>query len=169
MAIKCHHVPPLIRRRFPSSGGSHLTQHLGDRINQNLPTQTHLSSDLPTASMDPVPPRNHSMRTRSMDAIYKPKTMMVTKYPLPTALQAALAPSEPTYYSQAVKSVDWRAAMALEYDALQLQGTWSLVRIKPGTNVVGCINSNNGPMVPLSLKVFINNPELIMVKRSVQL
>lgn len=28
--------------------------------------------------------------------------------------------------------------MALEYDALQRQGTWSLVHIKPDSNAVGC-------------------------------
>lgn len=34
--------------------------------------------------------------------------------------------------------MEWRAAMALEFDALQCQGTWTLVPFKPGSNVVGC-------------------------------
>lgn len=49
-----------------------------------------------------------------------------------------LAQSKPTYYSQAVKTEAWRATMALEFDALQRQGTWTLVPLKPGMNVVGC-------------------------------
>ena len=67
-----------------------------------------------------------------MDGIYIPKVLMTTSYPLPTALQATLAPSEPTCYSQAIKTEEWRATMAPEFG-----GTWTLVPVKPGSNIVG--------------------------------
>ena len=67
-----------------------------------------------------------------MDGIYKPKVLMTTSYPLPTALQATLAPSEPTCYLQATKTEEWRATMAPEFG-----GTWTLVPVKPGSNIVG--------------------------------
>lgn len=49
------------------------------------------------------PQRTHGMRARLLDEIVKSKIMMVTKHPLPHALQTALAPIKPTCYSQAVK------------------------------------------------------------------
>ena len=43
--------------------------------------------------------RHHSMRTRAMDGIFKPKRLMATRYPLPMALQTTLIPAKPTRYS----------------------------------------------------------------------
>ena len=45
---------------------------------------------------------------------------------------------EPTCFTMATKNPKWRAAVALEFDALQLNGTWSLVPAKPNMNIVGC-------------------------------
>ena len=45
---------------------------------------------------------------------------------------------EPTCFSIVVKSSEWHAAMSLELEALQKNGTWSLVPSGPNMNVVGC-------------------------------
>ena len=82
--------------------------------------------------------RTHTMRTRAVDGIFKPKTLNATKHPLPKVFQTALAPSEPTCFSQAMKSLEWREAMALEFDALHRQGTWTLVPLRSGRHSVGC-------------------------------
>ena len=63
-----------------------------------------------------------------MDGIFKPKTLIVTKHPLPRAFESALELREPTCYSQAIKLAEWREAMALEFDALPRKGTWTLVQ-----------------------------------------
>lgn len=68
-----------------------------------------------------------------MDSIFKPKTLLVAKHPLTKALQ--VVSNEPTCYSQSYKSAEWRASMALEFDALQRHGTWTLVPLKPVANL----------------------------------
>lgn len=73
-----------------------------------------------------------------MVGIYKPETLLTTCYALPLALQAALGQKETTCYSQVVKSPEWRAAIAVECEALVKQGTWSLVLATSSQNIVGC-------------------------------
>nr|CAD1831221.1 unnamed protein product [Ananas comosus var. bracteatus] len=65
-------------------------------------------------------------------------TLKATRHPLPKALLAITTEIEPTCYSQASKSTEWRDAMAAEFNALQKCGTWSLVPFTPDMNVVGC-------------------------------
>ena len=82
------------------------------------------------------------MTTRSRNNIFKPKPNSddFVRYPLPKALLASLQTSEiePSCYSEAIKSPQWRAAMNAEFDALLSNGTWSLI-VPPSTaNVVGC-------------------------------
>jgi len=43
---------------------------------------------------------------------------------------------EPSCFSQAVKQASWRKAMGAEFDALQLNGTWSLVPARPRMNIL---------------------------------
>lgn len=110
-----------IRRRFiarPSGGHA-------ESIDQSI--QTEALPATPAPSTLTVPQRAHVIRTRSMDGIYIPKVLMTTRYLLPTSLQATLAPPKPICYSQTIKTEEWRAAMALEFDALQHQGTSTLV------------------------------------------
>ena len=77
---------------------------------------------------DPPPPRNtHAMQTRAKSGIFKPKAFHIT-----TALPT------PTSYTEASKYPEWRTAMHEEFNALQAQGTWSLVPRLPSMNVVGC-------------------------------
>lgn len=45
---------------------------------------------------------------------------------------------ESTCFRMAVKSPEWRAAMALELDALQHNDTWSLIPPHPLMNIIGC-------------------------------
>ncbi|XP_020423926.1 uncharacterized protein LOC109950224 [Prunus persica] len=45
---------------------------------------------------------------------------------------------EPTSFSQAVQIPQWRAAMKSEVDALQANGTWSLVSLPPHKRPIGC-------------------------------
>ncbi|KAA0045445.1 putative mitochondrial protein [Cucumis melo var. makuwa] len=73
---------------------------------------------------DPPPPRNtHAMQTREKSGIFKPKTFHITSA-LPT----------PTSYTEASKYPNIHE----EFNALQAQGTWSLVPPLPSMNVVGC-------------------------------
>lgn len=121
---------PVTQSTLPPPGGSR------DLLSPAA-TETLLSTETSPDSAAP-PQCVRSMRTRSMDGIFRPKTMTATKHPLPKALQTTLAPSEPTSYSHAVKSAEWRATMALKFDALHRQGTWILVPLPPEKNVVGC-------------------------------
>jgi hypothetical protein len=66
----------------------------------------------------------HPMVTRSKNFITKSKIPMdgTVRYPLPKALLAvahdSLSEPEPTCYTMAAKSREWRQAMNLEFDAL---------------------------------------------------
>jgi hypothetical protein len=89
----------------------------------------------------PPPIRVHGMTTRSQNLIFKPSkfTDGRIKYPLPQALTASIAlhEKEPTCFSQASKSAEWRTTMNTEVDALLKNGTWSLVPSSPNMNIVG--------------------------------
>lgn len=37
-----------------------------------------------------------------------------------------------------IKSPKWRVAMAADFGALQYNGTWSLVLVRPRINIIGC-------------------------------
>lgn len=80
----------------------------------------------------------HPMITRSKDGTRKPKVLLTTRHPVPIALSAIQSISEPTCFNTAVKSLEWRATMASEFDALQYNSTWSLVPVRPYMNIVGC-------------------------------
>ena len=86
--------------------------------------------------------RTHGMTTRSRNNIFKPKHQSddFVRYPLPKALLTSVASTdiEPTCYSEAIKSSQWRSAMNTEFDALLRNNTWSLVPPPPTANIVGC-------------------------------
>uniref|UniRef100_A0A2N9ETF7 Reverse transcriptase Ty1/copia-type domain-containing protein n=1 Tax=Fagus sylvatica TaxID=28930 RepID=A0A2N9ETF7_FAGSY len=118
-------------------------------LNPTAAPNPHVSS--PTAlPVSPTPPAHtmnlqphpHPMCTRSHDNIVQPKQFYpgIIRYPLPKALLTLTAstPPEPSCFTEASKSAEWRAAMATEFTALLKNSTWTLVPPKPNTNVVGC-------------------------------
>lgn len=89
---------------------------------------------VPTSSpTSPVPsPAVHPMITRSKHGIVKPRI------PLSLSLTSTSEISEPSTFSEAIKSAHWQPAMSTEYEALLSQGTWSLVPSPAHGNIIGC-------------------------------
>ncbi|GAB2300803.1 hypothetical protein Dimus_038636 [Dionaea muscipula] len=99
-------------------------------------------------------PNSHSMVTRSKDGIQKKKqfeeyhcySAMVADqnfgeyafYCGFTTVQEVVDIVEPATYKIASKHSEWLQAMQEEIDALQSQGTWSLVPNPGDKNIVGC-------------------------------
>ncbi|RVW30525.1 Retrovirus-related Pol polyprotein from transposon RE2 [Vitis vinifera] len=84
-------------------------------------------------SAPPLPPshRIHTMTTRSMNNIHKPKQFnSVTKHPL-------LPTIEPTCVGQALREPHWRHAMSDELTTLMRHGTWDLVSPPKNCNPIG--------------------------------
>ncbi|XP_028118058.1 uncharacterized protein LOC114315645 [Camellia sinensis] len=54
------------------------------------------------------------------------------------ASAASADSTEPQNYQAAAQSPTWQAAMLDEYQALQKQGTWSLVTLPPDKQAIGC-------------------------------
>uniref|UniRef100_A0A2N9FHR1 Reverse transcriptase Ty1/copia-type domain-containing protein n=1 Tax=Fagus sylvatica TaxID=28930 RepID=A0A2N9FHR1_FAGSY len=106
--------------------------------------QKLLKTPIPALSLFFLIPPSHPMITRSKNHITKPKTPTdgMIRYPLPKALLVvALGPlfvPEPTCFTMAVKSREWRHAMNLEFDALLRNHTWTLVPSHPSQNLIGC-------------------------------
>uniref|UniRef100_A0A2N9HBT2 Integrase catalytic domain-containing protein n=1 Tax=Fagus sylvatica TaxID=28930 RepID=A0A2N9HBT2_FAGSY len=102
------------------------------------PVITPYITAIPTAAPDltapvvgapPAPTPTHSMQTRAKSGIFKPKVYYIAQ---PDYLH-----TEPPSYKVAVQYPQWCTAMQEEYDALQRQGTWSLVSPPPSKNIVG--------------------------------
>ncbi|KAJ3704083.1 hypothetical protein LUZ61_007788 [Rhynchospora tenuis] len=74
----------------------------------------------------------HPMTTRTRDNTIKTK-----KFPHHVSYIAA-TDTEPTCFSKAVSSPEWRQAMALEIDALARNNTWVLVPPPDNQSVIGC-------------------------------
>lgn len=81
------------------------------------------------------------MVTRNHEKSRRPKefpdhvTYLTTRHPLPSSLSQG---DEPTSFTVANKSPEWRAAMAHELNALAQNNTWILVPPPPNQHVVGC-------------------------------
>jgi len=88
----------------------------------------------------PSLPASHQMVTRSKTSSLRPKSyadfqlFYSTHQPL-RALHSTLV-SEPTCFSEASKSPEWRDAMNQEFDALLSQNTWSLCPLPIGCHAI---------------------------------
>ncbi|PKU77708.1 Retrovirus-related Pol polyprotein from transposon TNT 1-94 [Dendrobium catenatum] len=94
-----------------------------------IPSQTvqdHTNILIP--STNPPAPK-HPMLTRSQTGHIKPTKIF--------DLAHIMHRTEPTTYTQAAKSAEWRTAMSQEFQALQSQGTWELVPPDPTQHVLG--------------------------------
>ena len=80
----------------------------------------------------------HHMVTRTINGTCNRNMYFSTHHPLHAALTVLSSIVEPTCFTIAAKSPEWRAAMALELDALQQNGTWSIVLTQPNMNIVRC-------------------------------
>jgi hypothetical protein len=95
----------------------------------SIESSNPIISPLPEASSALIP--SHSMVTRSKTGTLRSRSFpdytsfFSTKHPV-CALSSVSIPIEPTCYSQAEKSPEWRAAMGDEFDALLDNETWSL-------------------------------------------
>jgi len=84
-----------------------------------------------TVASDPPVSRPH---TRLQSGIVKPKV-----YTDGTVRYANMCTAdEPNSVEEAMKSVKWKNAMQDEYDALQRNGTWTLVPPSRGMNLIDC-------------------------------
>lgn len=78
------------------------------------PTTISTHPIVPTYSNPPIPTNTHTMQTRSKSGIFKPRLLNFNAY--------TITPANPISYIQ-----HWCSAMAVEFNALQAQGTWSPV------------------------------------------
>jgi hypothetical protein len=88
-----------------------------------------INPPIPYASSALIP--SHPMATHSKTGTLRSRSFpdytafLSTKHPL-CALSSVSIPLEPTCYTQAEKSPEWRAAMGDEFEALLANKTWSL-------------------------------------------
>lgn len=97
------------------------------------PVVTDTPPSPPSATNPPPPPP--PPRARPSHLRQNPKQRVVFA---PSANHTTTSPTEPTSFTIANKSPEWRQAMADEYSALVRNGTWSLVPPVPNTNVIDC-------------------------------
>uniref|UniRef100_A0A2N9GHZ2 Integrase catalytic domain-containing protein n=1 Tax=Fagus sylvatica TaxID=28930 RepID=A0A2N9GHZ2_FAGSY len=127
------HPTPLSTSLFPtnhtqSTAESPLQSAIPSPINQ-IPTDAPPLVCISPTVPQPLPP-THPMQTRSKSGIFKPKVTY--------AAQVDYTTTEPASYTPASKHTHWCTAMDEEFQALQKQGTWSLVPMPANKNVVGC-------------------------------
>ncbi|XP_043692860.1 uncharacterized mitochondrial protein AtMg00820-like [Telopea speciosissima] len=82
---------------------------------------------VPVPTVAPTPPQPASMHSMWLRSHVRP----------PQALNATVVITEPTSFSQANKVMEWRKAMAEEFNALLRIDTWSLVPRTTQMNLIG--------------------------------
>jgi hypothetical protein len=136
-------VPEQLQLNSPCSNPnfSHHNEGFSPSTHTDIsPPPTHTEVSIPTRISPPMsiapnvsqPQRTHSMVTRSMNQIYKPKQLhTVTKHPIPHSIGQSCV-------SQALRDPHWRRAMSEELTALMRHGTWALVSPPKHCNPIGC-------------------------------
>lgn len=122
----------------PHPGDNRTGSFLDLPLSLSHDTTSRTANPLPNPNLtnpnptNPQPQRTHTMTTRSMNQIFKPKQIhTVSKHPLPPTI-------EPTSVSQAISQPHWREAMSTEITALMKHGTWDLVLPTADCKPVGC-------------------------------
>nr|KAJ0224458.1 hypothetical protein LSAT_V11C100013840 [Lactuca sativa] len=90
----------------------------------------------PTSQSPPPPPP--PPRSRPPNLRQNPKRKIPFDPSTYTSTRVSPSLSEPTSFTVANKSPEWRLAMNEEFQALQNNGTWSLVPYVKNTNLVDC-------------------------------
>ncbi|PKU66732.1 Retrovirus-related Pol polyprotein from transposon TNT 1-94 [Dendrobium catenatum] len=100
---------------------------------QNTQQATQIAPPEPSSTTCPPPRKVHPMITRKQTGSLKPRERLNLLHQ-----QTTNCNSEPTSYTEAAKSANWRQAMATEFLALQKQGTWLLVPPPQSASILGC-------------------------------
>uniref|UniRef100_A0A2N9IQM4 Integrase catalytic domain-containing protein n=1 Tax=Fagus sylvatica TaxID=28930 RepID=A0A2N9IQM4_FAGSY len=128
-----HSASPQSAEKCPQPSSTSAVQNtLASTSPSPLPPVNTTDPTIPTSATitNPTPPLQHHMQTRSKHGIFKPKVSYAAHIDYTT--------TEPTSYTNASKHSQWCTAMDEEFQALQQQGTWSLVPLPATKNVVGC-------------------------------
>lgn len=119
--------PPCHPTSGPSSGSSPGLDLVVDLSNFDLPQVSHSSSTLPVASS-----RSHHMTLRPR----QPKQANLTVSQSTAAVCATSPDREPLMFKEASQYSAWQQAMQEEIQALQSNGTWTLVPYCSSMNVI---------------------------------
>ncbi|BBH06313.1 hypothetical protein Prudu_017933 [Prunus dulcis] len=137
-----------------------LTSLNQDLINVSTQNQNQSSLSTSTSQSPPVAvilasmPQHlhpHLSTIRSSTSFESASSLMDNSGPLPAQVHPASSmnnhpmqtrsksePDTPSYFKQALGHPAWKQAMTEEIQALDQQGTWTLVPSPPNTNIVGC-------------------------------
>ncbi|CAL9022062.1 unnamed protein product, partial [Prunus brigantina] len=104
---------------------------------ESTSSQMDNSATLPVQVLPASSINNHPMQTRSKSGIVHPKQFPEFSS-FHTQLTSISEPDTPSHFKQALGHPAWQQAMTEEIQALDQQGTWTLVPPPPNTNVMGC-------------------------------
>ncbi|KAI0508127.1 hypothetical protein KFK09_014261 [Dendrobium nobile] len=130
-------TPPLLlvpTNLHNSSNNTNILPPTATQQTSNEPptiTESNPTPNLSSPQATNAQPRHH-MITRSKTGTLKPKTILNLIHTDSTTV------TDPTSYTEAARSEQWRRAMSAEFQAVQSQGTWDLVPPSPDQNVLGC-------------------------------
>lgn len=120
-------------------------QTTSEPVSSSPPSTLIPSGQIPIGSLSialPLPPCKakpvyipHPMQTRSKTA---PTCLTAVTTTPSSSASVSSSITEPLTVKEALQSSQWSQAMLDEYQALQKQGTWSLVPLPPHKHAIGC-------------------------------